>query len=283
LKQEQWKVEVTNFISEILKSESTRDALIYEVSKNILNFWNHRSEIANGFSLYLFKNSNAIFESEVLASSVCRADELVAYLEEDQEVYSYEYLSFVTEKFSIWLAESWEEIIKKRLQVENKFSHGEDFVRLRRFFVAAREAGLHFYTKDSDGVGTDLIKETITSDVIHSSYESVREIKDRFVFKELAAVMDACKEPLGFSNYNIELIAQTTEMKMEFFGPGYAHPLYKLSKKIKIEFAESLARSLRDIGVSANLDLKLKPRGDRIEFDARWERRLPECFYKISP
>lgn len=275
-----WEREVGEVLSSKLQKSDIHHALVDELAQNVLNYFNHRENIAYGLTLDLMKDENRLFSVSALFAFSDQIEDLRMQLEEEQDVFDSEFKDVVEAGFSKWLSNSWPEVVEARLAKEKSFSRVSDFVALRRFMVLAKKADIQFYTKDSDGSGPDLIAGVVVTDVVHSDYEDMASIEENYSSRGLEDVMKGSQDGVMFANWNEAI----TDAKngLEFFGPTYPSPFYKYIKSRKEAFSIALKELAQAVSLPLELDLKFKPNSDRIVFNVAWERNLPECFYKIS-
>jgi len=283
LKSIQGRGEIYDFFFALLQPKETQDYLINTVSEYVLDYCNNIYDICYGIALGELEDEVAPFFVGVLGSSQDLVWEKYEYFTEEQGAHHSDILSSLQNALTDILSDNWPLIIKKRQAKESQFVCPEEFVALRRFMVVLKDAGIDFYTKASDGAGPDIIGGTVTTDLVHSDYEVMATIEEKYSPSALKEVMKGCRDSYMFANSNFNFTGERKD-KIEFFGPGYDDSFYSFinTNERKELFLEALTDLSERLSLPMTVDLKFKAREDRIVFNVAWERKLPEIFYEIS-
>lgn len=273
--------EVKILFLEFLKRDEAREIVNHAVSKDILNYFNHKSDIAAGLADALVWREYTPFLCTNFGSLSHVVSEMAKYFEEECGISSWQFHGAIRVVLSNYLTENWTSIINQRLIIEDRMKSPEDFIALRRFVIVLRGLGIHFYTKDIDGVGPDIIGNLVTTDLVHSSYEQMSFVQKNYSTSAVKSAFKGFRSFYMFANLNDNIINDSTDGK-EFFGPGSNESYFKTLNSRKEQILASLVDLSERLSLPITMDLNFKARSDRIVFDTAWERKLPEVFYDIS-
>jgi hypothetical protein len=273
--------EVKMLFSEFLKREEMREIVNHAVSKDILNYFNHKSDIAAGLADAIVWREYTPFLYTNFGSVSYVVSEMAKYFEEDCGISSWQFHSAIRVVFSRYLTENWSSIINQRMKIEGMIESPDNFIALRRFVIVLKGLGIHFYTKDHDGCGPDIIGNLVTTDLVHSSYEKTNIIQKKHSTSAVKSAMKGFRSSYGFANLNPNIINDNSVGK-EFFGPVSYQSYFKTLNNRKEQILESLTDLSERLSLPITMELNFKAKSDRIVFDTVWERKLPELFYDIS-
>ncbi len=273
--------EVKILLSEFLQQTEVREAVNRAISQDILNYFNHKNDIASGLAGSIVWRENTPFFYSKFGLLNSLVGEIAKYFERDCGIYSWQVHSAIRVVLSEYLAENWSSIVKQRLMIEDRFKSPNSFIAMRRFVIVLKGLGIHFYTKDRDGCGPDLIENLVTTDLVHSSYETMNNIQTSYSTSAVKNALKGFRSFYMFANFNDNIINDNIDGK-EFFGPVSYESYFKTLNSRKEQILESLADLSERLSLPITIELNFKAKSDRIVFNTVWERKLPEIFYEIS-
>jgi hypothetical protein len=273
--------EVKILFSEFLQRVEVQASVNLVVAQDILNYFNHKNDIASGLAdSIVWRESTPFFYSEFSSLSNL-VSEIAKYFERDCGISSWQFQGAIRVVLSEYLAENWSSIVKQRLMIEDRFISPNSFIAMRRYVIVLKGLGIHFYTKDRDGCGPDLIENLVTTDLVHSSYETMNNIQTSYSTSAVKNALKGFRSFYMFANLNYNIINDSKDGK-EFFGPVSYQSYFKTLNSRKEQILESLADLSERLSLPITIEMKFKAKSDRIVFNTVWERKLPEIFYEIS-
>ena len=180
------------------------------------------------------------------------------------------------------LRSRYNEVIERRLAWEASHCELSSFEYFRELIVSLKALEFHFYTKDRDGVGYDVMSETVVTDAVHSSYKCkdliIEEAMQLQSFNNLWEALQKSKIPAySFSNRNDYLIANNGAYS--FIGPKASKIRSSTSGRDVFDLFADLAT---DYGLNVARGSHEHYAADVITFNFSWYRKLPERLYTLD-